>query len=177
MPSGVASIPRTGLPTMTAEGTQQKRDQLFYSSPFAPGAYIIRGGTFKNTTGGTLATGVPEGLLVSFDTTLNVYRPWTTADDSSGEDRAAAGVLREGFGESMVANATVLLPIILAARGGLRISALKYNNSGSMDAVSGTQRDQFIADYVAAANVTSIGAASYSSELDPDGGGGVLFYG
>lgn len=77
MPSGVASIPRTDLPTMTAEGTQQKRDQLFYSSPFAPGAYIIRGGTFKNTTGGTLATGVPEGLLVSFDTTLNVYRPWT----------------------------------------------------------------------------------------------------
>jgi len=175
--TGVPSIPRTGLPRMTGEGTQQKQDQLFYSSPFAPGSYIIRGGTFKNTTGGTLAIGVPEGLLVSYDPAANVYQPWLTGEDSSGETQAAAGVLQQGYGESMLSNATVLLTIILAARGGLRIAALKYNNSGVMDPITATQRDQFIADYIAAANVTSIGSASYSSELDPDGGGGVLFYG
>jgi len=177
MSSGVTSIPRTGLPAMTAEGTVQKRGQLFFSSPFAPGAYIIRGGTFKNTTGGTLATGVPEGLLVSFDTTLNMYVPWASGQDGDDVVQNAAGVLREGYGESMVANATVLLPVILAARGGLRCAALYYNNSGTMTALDATQRGNFITDFNASANTVAIGEASYSAELDPDGGGEVLFFG
>lgn len=150
---GVPSFPQTGLPTMTAEGTLQRRNQLFYSSPFAPGAYIIRGGTFKNTTGAVLASGVPEGTLLSFDATLNLYVPWVTTQDGSGEVQMAAGVARDGHGGSLALNATVLITVILAARGGLRVPALYYNAAGTaatFTACDGTQRDNFIADYIAA---------------------------
>ena len=173
---GVPSIPRQGLPVMVEEGTAIVRDQLYYDSPFAAGKYIIRGGTIRNDLGATIVDGFPEGYLLSYNTTLNRYLPWQTGDDTG---TAAVGVLRDGKREDLIDDEEFLSTVIIAASGGLRMAALKYDNSDVVTAVTATETALFLTDFNAATNVSSIGAFSRSTELDPDAAtpGEVVFYG
>ena len=181
---GVPSIPRTGLPAMTPEGTEQKRNQLFYSSPFAPGAYIIRGGTIRNDTGAVYT--FVEGLCLSRLNSANVYVAWDDGDDDSSSEPAAAAVLMQG--KEAVANGDdFLASIILAAHGGLRIISGGAGDVDVADRVGVHVFDyaadtvaKFVLDWVDANNTDAIGAANISDSLDPDsssGSGKILFFG
>ena len=182
--TGIPSIPRTGLPAMTPAGAEQRRNQLFYSSPFAPGAYIIRGGTIRNDTGASYS--FVEGLCLSRLNTADVYVPWDDGDDDSSSEPAAAAVLQQGKND--VANGDDFLgAIILAARGGLRIISGGAGDVDVADRVGVHVFDytsdtvaKFVLDYVDANNTDAIGSANVSDGLDPDsssGSGDILFFG
>ena len=182
--SGVPAIPRTGLPAMTPEATEQRRSQLFYSSPFAAGSYIIRGGTILNDTGAVYD--FVEGLLLSRLNTADNYVTWDQGDDTSASGPAAAAVLLQGKNE--VADAEEFLAsIILVARGGLRVieggggavAAADRVGVHAFDSVNDTVLE-FVTDYIAGTNADSIGAANVAENLDPDsssGSGDILFFG
>ena len=184
MTTGVPSIPRTGLPAMTPEGTEQRRNQLFFSSPFAPGAYIIRGGTIRNDTGSTYT--FVEGLCLSRHNTADVYVPWDDGDDDSAAEPVAAAVLQQGKND--VANGDEFLgAIIISASGGLRIIAGGAGDTDVADRVGIHVFDfaadtvaKFVLDYNDAANADAVGTAKVSENLDPDsssGSGDILFFG
>lgn len=185
MPTGVPSIPRTGLPRMTPEGTEQKRSQLFFSSPYAPGSYIIRGGTINNDTGA--AYQFVEGLCLSRLNTANEYVAWDDGDDDSSSEPAAAGVLLQGSEEAVANGDKFLAPVILLANGGLRIIAGGAGDADVADRIGVHVFDyaadtvaKFVINFNAAANADSVGTAKVSESLDPDsssGSGSILFFG
>ena len=182
--TGVPSIPRTGLPAMSPAGAEQRRNQLFYSSPFAPGAYIIRGGTIRNDTGSTYT--FVEGLCLSRLNTADIYVPWDDGDDDSSSEPAAAAVLQQGK-EDVLNGADFLASIILAARGGLRIISGGAGDTDVVDRVGVHVFDfaadtvaKFVLDYNDSNNKDAISTAKVSESLDPDsssGSGDILFFG